>query len=449
MTQELRYALRRLARQGGATLIAIVTLACAIGTATATWTLVSATILHPIPGASTGGWHVLHVDRDGGVAFDFTYPALRFAEESGAFERVEARWSTLEHLRLSRGGASSGVGAAFVTHGLLPGLDVPVRLGRAFTAAEDRRGAAPVAILTDRGWREAFAADPSVVGETVGIGRAAVTIIGVLGPGFRGLGPTDVPDLYLPLHTIGDVSSPLTNFYAEDGHVSSPTAGLRVFGRLADGAESGTGGAPAVGRGVQHAGARRSAGGSRDPHRPDTAGRRGARRRDARRPRHVRGRAGGDRRPAPRRRLRGGRAAAVRADRGAPHRVRDPPRAGRIGRAPGLRPGARSGDRRRRGRPRRTARRLVGAARRPRVRPPGRRGRVGARRRPRRAGDGRRALPPACARSRPSPAWPRCTPPCARRPPTCSRRRPPCGRGDAAGSATACSRPRWRWLSSS
>ena len=101
MMQELRYALRRLARQGGATLIAIVTLACAIGAATATWTLVSATILHPIPGASTGGWHVLHVDRDGaGTAFDFTYPALRFVEESGAFERVAARWSTLEHLRL-------------------------------------------------------------------------------------------------------------------------------------------------------------------------------------------------------------------------------------------------------------------------------------------------------------------------------------------------------------
>ena len=122
---------------------------------------------------------------------------------------------------------------------------------------------------------------------------------------------------------------------------------------------------------------------------------------------------------------------------------------GGIGRAPGRRPGARSGDRRRRGRPRRTARRLVGAARRPRLRPAGRRGRVGARCRPRRAGRWPPRPPPAWARSRPSPAWPRCTPPCARRPPTCSRRRPPCGRGDGAGSATACSPPRWRWLSSS
>ena len=88
MMRELRYALRRLARQGGATLIAIATLACAIGAAAATWTLVSATILHPIPGASTDGWQVVHVDRDGArTTFEFTYPALRLVEESGAFER--------------------------------------------------------------------------------------------------------------------------------------------------------------------------------------------------------------------------------------------------------------------------------------------------------------------------------------------------------------------------
>ena len=85
-----------------------------------------------------------------------------------------------------------------MTHGLLPGLGVSLQRGRAFTDADDRRGAAPVALLTDRGWRETFGADPSVVGETVGVGRAAATIVGVLAPGFRGLDRADVPDLYLP-----------------------------------------------------------------------------------------------------------------------------------------------------------------------------------------------------------------------------------------------------------
>ncbi|MEO5821047.1 MAG: ABC transporter permease [Vicinamibacteraceae bacterium] len=245
MRQELRYALRQLTRQGGATLTAIATLAVAIGAAAATWTLVSATLLHPVPGAATAPWYAVHTERAGRApAFHFVFPVLRLVEQSGAFERVEAAWGTHEHLRLSRRGASSDISAAFVTHGLLPGLGVPLQLGRTFTGGEDARGAAPVAILTDRGWRQAFGGDPAVVGETVGVGRAAVTIVGVLAAGFRGLNPADVPDLYIPLHTIGDVSSPLMNYFAEEGHVSSPTAGLRVFGRLADDADA----APAVAR---------------------------------------------------------------------------------------------------------------------------------------------------------------------------------------------------------
>lgn len=143
MMQERRYALRRVTRQAGATLIAIATLAGAIGAAAATWTLVSATVLHPVPGAATGPWYAVHTERDGrGPGFDFAFAALRLVEQSGAFQRVEAAWGTHERLRLSRQNTSRYVRAAFVTHGLLPGLGVPVQRGRAFTEAEDRRGAA-------------------------------------------------------------------------------------------------------------------------------------------------------------------------------------------------------------------------------------------------------------------------------------------------------------------
>ena len=149
MRQELRYALRRLRRQAGATLTAIATLACAIGATAATWTLVSATVLRPVPGAATAGWYAVHEEHDGrNPRFDVAYPALRLVEGSGAFEQVEAAWGTHEHLRLSRHGASSYVRSAFVTHRLLPGLGVRLQLGRGFSAAEDRRGAAPVALLT-------------------------------------------------------------------------------------------------------------------------------------------------------------------------------------------------------------------------------------------------------------------------------------------------------------
>src|ERR1700730_18225484 len=37
------------------------------------------------------------------------------------------------------------------------------------------------------------------------------------------------PDLYLPLNTIGDVGSPFVNYFAEAGHASSTTAGLKII----------------------------------------------------------------------------------------------------------------------------------------------------------------------------------------------------------------------------
>ena len=74
--QELRYASRRLRRQAGATIASIVTLAVAISAATTAWVIVSATVLQPIPGASTDRWFVVHEIRDdGATTFGFNYPA--------------------------------------------------------------------------------------------------------------------------------------------------------------------------------------------------------------------------------------------------------------------------------------------------------------------------------------------------------------------------------------
>ena len=46
---ELRLAIRRLTKRPGASIVSIVTLACAIGAASATWSLLSAVLLRPLP----------------------------------------------------------------------------------------------------------------------------------------------------------------------------------------------------------------------------------------------------------------------------------------------------------------------------------------------------------------------------------------------------------------
>ena len=171
----------------------------------------------------------------GRPAFGFTYPALAAIREAGVFERVGATWLGAGDLLVNHDGIADSVYPAFVTHDVLPGLGVRLQAGRHFTADEDRRGAAPVLLLSDRAWRRTFAADPRIVGRTIRLGASAATIVGIVAPGFRGLSLGGAPDVFVPLHAIADVTDVPMNYFADTNHVSSPTAGVRIIGRLRDG----------------------------------------------------------------------------------------------------------------------------------------------------------------------------------------------------------------------
>ena len=100
------------------------------------------------------------------------------------FERVGATWLGAGDLLVNHDGIADSVYPAFVTHDVLPGLAVQLQAGRHLTADDDRRGAAPVLLLSDRAWRRIFASDPRIVGRTVRLGASAATIVGIVAPGF-------------------------------------------------------------------------------------------------------------------------------------------------------------------------------------------------------------------------------------------------------------------------
>lgn len=58
-------------------------------------------------------------------------------------------------------------------------LGVPAALGRAMAVDDDRPGAAAVLMLSDRFWRRRFAADTTVIGQTLTVNGRIATIIGV------------------------------------------------------------------------------------------------------------------------------------------------------------------------------------------------------------------------------------------------------------------------------
>ena len=73
--------------------------------------------------------------------------------------------------------------------------------GRAFLPEENQKpGAHPVVVLSDRLWRRRFQADPGVVGRTLALNATVFTVIGVAPADFIGTGnPPQVPDFWAPL----------------------------------------------------------------------------------------------------------------------------------------------------------------------------------------------------------------------------------------------------------
>ncbi len=69
-------------------------------------------------------------------------------------------------------------------HGMSDLLGVQPILGRAFSAADDRPGAARVVLLGTRVWQQDFAGDADIVGRVIRVNGEAATIIGVMPIGF-------------------------------------------------------------------------------------------------------------------------------------------------------------------------------------------------------------------------------------------------------------------------
>ena len=93
---EGRLAARRLARRPGATIASVLTLACAIGAASATYSLVAAVLLRPLPIAAPDRLVVvatpLTSGRDAGTLDDrFIYPSYRAIRDGGVFAALVSR----------------------------------------------------------------------------------------------------------------------------------------------------------------------------------------------------------------------------------------------------------------------------------------------------------------------------------------------------------------------
>lgn len=188
MRHDLRDALRSLRRAPAFSLVAIVMLALAIGSATATFSVVDAVLLHGMPYADPSRLRVIYERSDDGNTRLPSFPTfLDWQAQSAAVRDV------IEGFAFVRGDAVGVAGsgepeqriAAYVTPGFFGLMGARPVLGRSFTRDDENPGAPRVAVISYAFFQDRFAGNAAaVLGARVTIDSMPTTIVGVMPRGF-------------------------------------------------------------------------------------------------------------------------------------------------------------------------------------------------------------------------------------------------------------------------
>ena len=247
LQQDVAYAFRTLRQNPAFAGIVILILALGIGANTATFSVIDALMLRPLPVShpealvtigdprATGrlsegtpesdvASYPLYTDlRDGNHVLTGLYASGRTSRLDVVIDQtpVSARPGSTE---------AEHPHGRFVTGNFFSVLGVGAVAGRTFAATEDRlAGADPVVVISYPYWRKRFAGDPAVIGQTIAINGAGFVIVGVAEKDFTGDIVGQPTDVWIPV-TMQPVVMPASPWLTKRS-----VSWLLLMGRLAPG----------------------------------------------------------------------------------------------------------------------------------------------------------------------------------------------------------------------
>jgi predicted permease len=209
--QDVRHSFRQLRRAPAFALTAILTLAIGIGATTSIFTLIHAVMLKSLPVQRPEQLYGIGDAKHGGVWTGmagnwgiFSYDLYQyFRDHTTGFEELAAMQGDARRIGVRRSGSSDQAESYFgeyVSGNYFSVFGVGAFVGRAISPQDDRKSAAPVAMMAYRVWEQKYALDPAIIGSQFNLNGVPVTIAGVTPPGFFGdtLRP-NATDFWIPL----------------------------------------------------------------------------------------------------------------------------------------------------------------------------------------------------------------------------------------------------------
>src|SRR5580658_5072970 len=189
--QDLRYALRMLLKSPGFTIVAALTLALGIGANVATFSVVYAVLLRPLPFPQPEQLVRVFDDLRGTNEQDIGMSAPELwdlQDRSGVFQEISA----VAPSNSAVGGGDRTVRAeSLVTSpDYFDLLGAKPQLGRVYTTRDAVPGFLEPVVISDGFWRSNYGADPKILGRKMRLDNDLYTIVGVMPAGFRHPGRT-------------------------------------------------------------------------------------------------------------------------------------------------------------------------------------------------------------------------------------------------------------------
>lgn len=216
--QDVRYAVRLLARSPGFALLTVLVLAGGLGVSTFTFSFLHTAMIRPLQ--LDEGDRIVRVTRQEQGRRTTTNPIDLATIRPSIHTLRDVGGYTKHEIMLGRGSDTRVASATIAEPVLFKVARTPALFGRTLLPVDAAPGAEPVIVLSYRLWETEFAADRNAVNSLVSINGTNTRVVGVMPKGF---GFPVTQDAWLPLRV------------NENALASADQEELSVFGRLAPG----------------------------------------------------------------------------------------------------------------------------------------------------------------------------------------------------------------------
>ena len=233
---DVRYAVRVLAKSPAFSITVIAILTLGIGLNTAVFTLLKSLALNPLSGvADSSRLGVLVSESAGGRRSGLSFPDYKFIRDHNeSFSGLIG--SAFVNVSFGKGKNAERMMAELVTGNYFQVLEVGARLGRTLQPSDDiAPGQHPIAVISHALWRRVYAEDHDIIGRTIHINGYPLTVVGVADPTFHGTVVSFDVEVFVPVMMapqIGVGSQTVSKGALEDRRARY----LMVAGRLRPGA---------------------------------------------------------------------------------------------------------------------------------------------------------------------------------------------------------------------